>query len=181
MDKQTKEQLILSLLNENFEEGFHMLYVEFYGSMSRLALRYVDNIYVDDLIHDIFIKIWEKKIQISNYNVLKSYLYSSVYNKCIDLIRKNRTINKYQSTLTEQDFCNDVIEEDLLSLLLDGVETLPEQYRKVITMTLDGENIAEIAKQLNVSIDAVKAYKRRGKELLRKSLKEFSFIISLFL
>lgn len=181
MNRKDKEELILSELKSNFDNGFHLLFVEFYNPMRRFALKYVEDIYIEDIIQDVFMKIWERKVKISNFNQLKSYLYSSVYNKCIDLIRKNSSKLKYEGTLCDNDLCDNVLEVDLLSLLLDCIETLPEHYKEVINLSLKGETIEDIAVKMNTTPAAVKSYKQRAKTIMKNKLGSLSFIVSLFI
>lgn len=181
MNKQEREELILSELKSNFDNGFHLLFVEFYNPMHRFAQKYVDDIYIEDIIQDVFMKIWERKVTITNFNALKSYLYSSVYNQCIDLIRKNSSKRKYEETIHHDDLYENVLEVDLLSLLLNSVDKLPEHYKEVINLSLEGESIEKIASKMNMTIDAVKQYKKRAKIMMKKELGNMSSIIALFI
>ena len=63
-----------------------------------------------------------------------------------------------------------MLDVEVYTLLYAAISELPSKYRTVIEMSLNGHHLEEIAKAMGTTVDAVKAYKKRGKELLRKKL-----------
>ena len=168
---------IIEYLKTNFETGFQMLFIEYYKPMTRAALRMVSEQYAEDVVQDIFLYIWNNKVIFKNELSIKSYLYSSVYNKCISQIRKQKTENKYTKNIESQYFYQSVLDEDVYSILLKEVSKLPENYRVAVELTLEGSSNQEIANQLNVSEDAVKSYKKRAKTILKEKMSNISYFL----
>ena len=79
-------------------------------------------------------------------------------------------------------FYNTVLEEEIFIRLQQAIDELPEKYRKVINLSLEGLSDKEVALRLGISIDAVKQQKKRGKEQLKEKLNHpFLFLLINFL
>lgn len=63
-----------------------------------------------------------------------------------------------------------MLDVEVYTLLYRAISELPDNYKKVINYSLDGYHIDEIAEQMHTTVDAVKAYKKRAKEQLRKKM-----------
>ena len=172
-----KNKVMLDMLESNFELGFNMLFMEFHKPMTRVASRIIDERFVEDIVQDIFLSLWNSKLTFNNIISLKSYLFSAVNNKCLKEIRKNKVHQKYQVNFDAQVFHHILMDEEIYSLLMSAIEKLPINYKDVINLTLDGESIASIAKKMQTTEDSVKAYKRRAKKMLKLSLDKFSYLI----
>ena len=72
---------------------FKLLYLENAPRLIFYASKYVDSDTAEDLVHDIFIKIWQKKEIYSVEEGLKTYLFRSVQNACLDYL-KHKSIEK---------------------------------------------------------------------------------------
>ena len=74
-------------------DKFKLLYLENAPRLIFYASKYVDSDTAEDLVHDIFIKIWQKKEIYSVEEGLKTYLFRSVQNACLDYL-KHKSIEK---------------------------------------------------------------------------------------
>ena len=68
-------------------DKFKLLYLENAPRLIFYASKYVDSDTAEDLVHDIFIKIWQKKEIYSVEEGLKTYLFRSVQNACLDYLK----------------------------------------------------------------------------------------------
>jgi len=50
---------------------------------------------VDDIVQEVFVKIWESRNKLEDYKLLNSYIFTIAYNSSIDLIRKRISNSKY--------------------------------------------------------------------------------------
>ena len=126
-----------------------------------------------DIVQDTFFKLWnapQKFVQITD---LRFYLYRSVQNQCLNYIRDRKVEENYRNEtelVSEDFFYNVLLEEELFIRLRGAINELPEKYKEVISLNLEGLSDKEIALHLGISIDAVKQQKKRGKERLREKL-----------
>ncbi len=77
-------------------------------------------------------------------------------------------------------FLQQLIEEEVYIALKKAVDNLPLKIRKVYYGVLAGKSNIEIAAGLEISEEAVKAYRKRGKKILRLYLNDFRSLMLLF-
>lgn len=133
--------------------------------------------FAEDIVQDTFLTIWNNKQSFDNILSLKSYLYTSVQNKCLNIIRTNQQFEKYkveQSAALDEEY---ILDEEVISQLYQSIELLPDHYKEVMLKSMEGESIAKIALSMDTTEDAIKAYKRRAKQILKKELGDKAFIL----
>lgn len=164
-----------------FEELFNQLY----PSMCVVAREYVkDDGIAEDIAQEAFIKLWNAKDQYDNINSLKSFLYVMVKNLSLNHLKRDKLGNKYTDSLHKEDFLhfnNTVIEEETYRILQQAIEALPKQSSKVMMLSLKGLQNQEIAERLDVSVNTVKTLKYNALKTLKTSLKDYYFLLLLFL
>ena len=117
--------------------------------------------------------LWSTPQKFLHTTDLRFYLYRSVQNGCLNYIRNKKVEEGYRNKaemVTEDFFYNVLLEEEIFIRLRKAVDELPEKYRVVINLNLDGLSDKEIAERLGITLDAVKQQKKRGKERLREHL-----------
>ena len=153
-------------------DKFKLLYLENAPRLIFYASKYVDSDTAEDLVHDIFIKIWQKKEIYSVEEGLKTYLFRSVQNACLDYL-KHKSIEKTYADevarrlkIEEIDYYNRLDAAELEKERLDSV------YRDV-----DGKNSVEIAGMLNISQRTVEAQLYKGLKIIRNVLVLLALIL----
>ena len=155
------------------EKAFKVLYEEFFHALLAVACKYVEVETAKDIVQDTFFKLWstpEKFVQITD---LRFYVYRSVQNQCLNYLRDRKVEENYRNEtemVSEDFFYNVLLEEEVFIRLRGAINELPEKYRDVINLNLEGLSDKEIALHLGISLDAVKQQKKRGKEQLREKL-----------
>ena len=111
-------------------KAFETLFKEFYPSMCAIAIRFVsDKDVAQDIVQEVFIKLWEKRTSYEEIPNLKTFLYVSIKNLCFNYLRdKKETIDEGHRL-------------KMLELAIDGIEGLEietiELERKGISYTYD--------------------------------------------
>ena len=184
MDRE-KEKIWLEQLSKGDDHAYKELFDQLFYSLSSFAAKYLENHEnAEDVVQDVFFEFWLKKITFDTFISLKTYFYRSVRNRCLDILKHQKVQSRYFSehALKEQTefFLPQVLEEEVYVLLKEAIDSLPEQIRKVYDLTLLGHPNQEIAELLDITLDAVKSRKKRGKQLLQATLKNmFSFLAPL--
>ena len=99
----------------------------------------------EDIVQEIFYKLYEERQIFHNILTLQSYLYSSVKNSCLNYIRdeKRRKLREsyYCDEIYNNDttFINDVIENEVYRELYQLLDELPPQCRVIFERVLQGE------------------------------------------
>jgi RNA polymerase sigma-70 factor (family 1) len=133
----------------------------------------------EDIVQDVFIKLWENRYNIKECESLKPYLYTLAKNLAINYMRHQNIVIKYQQEQIRRDSqqysSNPHIElehKELSEKVLKEIEKLPEQQRIVFMMSrLEQMSYREIAEALNISIKTVEVHIGRALKSLVRTLK----------
>ncbi len=163
--------------NKSFE--FKELYRDFFASQLLFARRILNNSHnAEDIVQEVFLRLWKSEPQFPNEISLKAYLYLSTRNGCIDLIRKSRLNTENIDNLPDiEQEANMVLKEEAFRLLDKAIESLAPQSRRVIKLAMEGKSINETAEILGVSVNTVKTLKMRSYKILRESFGEILLIL----
>ena len=165
--------LLAKRITERDEEAFKILYEEFFHALLSVACKYVGIEEARDIVQDTFFKLWSAPHKFMHIHDLRFYLYRTVQNQCLNYIRDKKVEDSYRSkteVTTEDYFYNALLEEEIFIRLRQAIDELPEKYRNVINLNLEGLSDKKIAEKLEITIDAVKQQKKRGKEQLKGKL-----------
>lgn len=132
----------------------------------------------EDIVQNVFMRIWKQRHKLKDDFVVKSYLYKSVYNEFIDQYRKHKTVltleKKYidaLSTIVEEEDENSL--ERLINLVKKEIENLPPKCKQTFLLSKqEGLTNIEISEHLNVSIKSVEAHITKGFSILRQKVGE---------
>ncbi|MDO7744685.1 MAG: RNA polymerase sigma-70 factor [Pedobacter sp.] len=164
---------LLRLIDNNDKEEFTAFYSENFQKLILVSDKYVKDIFVaEEIVQDIFLKIWEDKDLLSTVNAIKSYLHRSVVNTSINYINRQKNIEQHHlkiaAHLTDEDI--DLIDEqnELIALLYNEIDLLPEKCQKVFKMSrLEGLKYRDIALELSISEKTVENHMGNALRILR--------------
>ena len=178
-------------LTESIKKGdpksFEFLFKSYYSNLCKYARNIVHNeTLAEDLVMDIFTRIWEAPDKFVISASISGYLYQSVHNHCINyLTRKHKQFSELNTETIEK--LNILIPPDLTSDPLTGmhiaelsnrieesIELLPMECRRIFIMSRTEElSHKEIADKLGISQNTVKVQIYRALQKLHVLLKEF--------
>lgn len=139
----------------------------------------------ESLVQEAFVALWENRLEFPNELALRAYLYSIVRNKALNLLKHQKVEQTYINRILEEKeaefyHMKSVIQEEVRRLVMEAVDSLPEQSRKVCLLNLEGLNNQEIAEQLGISLNTVKFHKKNAYQMLREQLKEHFCLLFFF-
>lgn len=154
------------------------IYIEYAPALVRFAKKFGSTEEAKDLVHDLFIKLWDKQIFFLPEDEVKRILYVSLRNLCINHIKKLASQKRldpciFQLQLEELHFYDSKEDKQLyenqIQIIMNKIEELPEQSKKIFKMSyIEGMKASEIATQLNISIRTVENHLYRSLTYLRK-------------
>ena len=157
------------------------LFRTYYRPLCLYALHYLgDPDAVEDVVQESFLALWRQETPVTS---VKSWLYSAVRNRSIDMLRR---AGRKESLPSDQDgFISDDEAEERSALearLWTAVDSLSEMRRKCLLLAKrDGLSYKEIADELNLSEHTVRNHISRALETLREGGPQMlDFIFSLF-
>ncbi len=169
------------------EAEFEKLFREFYPFLCAFARKYVaDESDCKDIVHNVFLNLWQKRKTLDLSESLKSYLFKSVYNRCLNHIRDQKKILhkdlEYEpQALTKYAESNDYLEEnELVIRIKEAIDNLPEKCRKIFILNrFEEKKYSEIAKIEGVSVKAIEAQMSKALRILREQL--IDYLVLLFI
>lgn len=173
-------------MDVNSEQSFREVFGAFYVPLVHYANTFVHNSDdAEDIVQEVFVAVWERTDAMISENSLKSYLYRSVKNRCLNFLRdssvKKRKLDEFQEE-TEAlglDIHHEIIREEVYQQLLATFDTLPPQCKKIYQLSLSGMKASEIAAELNLSVETVKTQKKRAKSLLVQRFGKLGYLLLL--
>ena len=150
-----------------------------------------------DMTQETFLKFYttltKNNVQWENDNALAGWLCKVATNRCVDELRKRRAVVVSIDEMTEakgdgilDDTANkndnqiyspeqSVISMETLEYLQKGIDTLTEEQKAAIMLRdVRGYSYEEVAEMTNSSIGTVKSRIFRGREQLKKFLREYT-------
>jgi len=171
----------ISLLNK---VSFEDLFKTYFKPLTAFAFKFVNDIdEAKSIVHDVFVKLWEKRDDIDMSKSLKSYLYTSVNNRSLNYIRDHKKFNKNEGVLENQDDLNPNIEDELAGADVQKridmtLNSLNPKVKRIFELSrYEGMKYKEIAEEMNLSVKTVETHMSTALKALRKNLKEFLTVI----
>ena len=183
---ENNEFLLLELQNGQ-ERAFDFVFRKYYKSLCAQANSYVKDLdKAQSLVQDCFVKLWNNRNELDKVNRLAPYLTLMVRNRCIDHLRKEKSIESlnHSEHMEESDIHteNTVNFHEFEERLIVALAALPERSRMAFEYSrFEGLSYNEIAERMDITPKAVERLISRALKSLRKNLKEFlPVIITLF-
>lgn len=173
---------LADLLKEEDEAAFSEIYKRYADNLTGFASSKLYSLEDPrDVIHDVFVKLWEERKQLKVDRNLEAYLFTLTRYRIIDKIRKNITREdyaemvlalriSYQSEIEQQIAAREIKQH------IDGaLEKLSPRVREIYLLSReDNLSVAEIAGKLQLSEQTVKNQLTFALKHLRGSLATMS-------
>lgn len=147
----------------------------------------------EEVVQDVFIKVWENREFLQIEKSIKSYLYRSVYNLSVNALRNNKKLNNFVEIDSNcidfksyDNADNDILLNELEFRLFETINSFPEKQKNVfILRRFDGLSHKQISAELNMSERMVEKYVSKSLVALRNELIEYKkpivhYFISIF-
>lgn len=169
---------IVQEIREGNEESFRKVFHAYYESLCHYAytlLRDMDE--AEDVVQSMFVKIWEKRHTLVITHTMKSYLYKSIYHQCVNQFDHRAVRTKFQerSQIEKSSAVQhpEVFPNELEERMAAAIQSLPKQCRTIFMMSRYQEmKYAEIAKELDISINTIENQISKALRVLRAHFKD---------
>lgn len=163
--------------------------VSFYqNKVYQICYRMIGNAHeAEDLAQEAFVRAYTNIHSFDEKRKFSTWIYRIATNLSIDRIRKKKPdyyldaelqgadgLNMYSQLSNDDPLPHEEVETlELQAYLQKQIESLPEKYRSVITLRyVDDLSLQEISEVLDMPIGTVKTRIHRGREALRKKLRD---------
>jgi RNA polymerase sigma-70 factor (ECF subfamily) len=161
--------------------SFEVLFRQYYQMLCSYAFRFVnDTDTAEEIVQDLFYKLWEKRDELQINTSVKSYLFSAVHNRCLKYIEHRNVETKYKNyyLLHESEIDNETQNasdiQELQGIIDKTLDSLPDKCSRVFKLSrFEGLKYHEIAEKLSISVKTVEANMGKALKMLRKNLKNY--------
>jgi RNA polymerase sigma-70 factor (ECF subfamily) len=167
---------LIGRLKADDEAALTMIYRRYWQSLFKAAYNILkDRQACEDIIQELFIKLWDCRAEVEISISLKAYLYASVRYGVYRQIRTGSVKSEIFDDLIERLHTpathNSIEHKELLLQINQVIDTLPEKCREVYKLSRE-ECLShkEIALQLNISTKTVENHLTKALRELRGSL-----------
>jgi len=159
---------------------FESLFRSSYVSLVKYAKTLVrDQDTAEEIVQDLFVKLWQEKEKMNIESSLNGYLFRSVHNRCLHYIEHKKIVERHAEEMASgqkgnsEDPSEILHYKDLQDRIARIIERLPERCGKIFCMSrFEGLKYSEIAERLSVSVKTVEASMGKALKEFRKALTE---------
>ncbi|MCG6191020.1 RNA polymerase sigma-70 factor [Maribellus maritimus] len=168
------------------KSGFEILFKKHYSALCAYCYGFVaDYSLSEDIVQEVFSRLWTDKRKIKIDSSVKAYLYSAVRNTALNDIKHQKVKREYEklnnngNNYTERSIEDQVVGEELNAKIQSAINNLPTERRRIFLMSrMDELKYKEIAEKLDISIKTVENQMGKALASLRKDLSgEFPLVL----
>ncbi len=183
------QELLVRLKSDDvlaFDQVYEWYFHKLFSFISKILK---DEQEAEDIVQEIFVKIWESRNKFDDYKSLNSYIFTVAYHNSISIIRKRMVDQKYLEYLRNSSAIHsapDSISElefyELNSQVQKLIDRLPERQKQVFLLHREkGLSYPEIAEQLGISKNTVGVHMVKALKYLRQNIDQSLLVNLLFM
>ncbi|MCI9843577.1 RNA polymerase sigma factor [Flavobacterium pectinovorum] len=164
-------------LSKGSELAFTILYDKYKNVVYSTALKITKStILAEEVVQDVFLKIWQKKENLIDIENFENYLFISGRNHIFNMIKKIARETALRNKIGYDDFsyttADTSLEDEQYNRILNQIiEQLPPQQQKVFRMArIEGYTHQEIAEQLQISTFTIKRHMNEALKFIKFQL-----------
>lgn len=181
--------LVRSIRNGD-TQSLELIFRRLCPALCAFAQKYLHDVNdAEEVVQDIFYAVWKNRDRLDENQSLKSYLFTAVKNRCLNLLDKRKTHSQQaellwflyaQDATTGTNAYHALLAQDLERDLNAALAHLPKECKKIFELSrFEGLKYQEIAQRLNISIKTVETQMSRALSRLRLELREHITILIL--
>ncbi len=159
-------------------KSYNALFKSLYPQLCVFAYKYLNNVEASqDIVQEVFIKVWEDKTTFENEDHTTGYFYKAVRNKCLNHLKSKQHLlterygqENMETYETEEFLMSEAVVIETTVIIENAIRTLPDKAGQVIRLSIKDYTNEEIAKALSISVNTVKDHKKVAYRKLRKLL-----------
>lgn len=164
------------------ERALEQVFRSYYSGMCAFVRRFVHAPDIsEELVQDVFFKLWTKRETLSEIDALRTYLFRAARNTALNHLRRRKLETAWeeqeaargeQATLGATD--DEAATDEVTRAVNEAVGRLPMRCREIFLMSRQGGlTYSEIATRLGISVKTVETQMGRALKSLRASLANF--------
>lgn len=180
----TSGMVLTARIKGGDHEAFEILFRKYYKGLVVFADNFIlDRDAAEEIVQSFFMKLWEKRHRLDPSQPLKSYLFTSIKNRCLNHLKRKNVVKESIDRIREASESHLLFDENLYhetelrTRIEECVDALPDRCREVFLLSRRSNlKNEEIADQLNLSKRTVEKHISNALQLLRRHLTEYSHV-----
>ena len=178
-DRTYSDDMLLAALRLDSHGAFLRIFRLYYPDLVLFCGRYIADPHAcEDIVQDVFVKIWEERRRMTLRGSLRSYLAALVHNRAIDELRRHKAKDRYISSLQLQILSltpeEHLFYSDLDRALARAIDRLSPPLRETLALSMERHlSYPQIAVALGLSVRAVEARMAKALAFIRENLKNY--------
>lgn len=172
------EKELLAMVATGNRQAFTQLYTTHLNNLYRYIFLFTKSKEeTEEILQEIFIKIWENRERLPEIDSLKNYLFRFAKNKLLDKIRhlqiRQRVLSEIKRTkdISETTTSDQCTYREYYRLVQQAIEKLPPKRKLIFRLNIEnGLSQDEIAMQLNISKSVVQKQVYSASNFVREYL-----------
>jgi len=167
-------------LSKDREQEFEIVFKKYFKGLHAYACTILhDEVMAEEMVQNVFCRLWEKTEQIEIRESVSGYLYRSVYHESLNYIKHLKVRDAYQTYAVSQmentnNTSHNIELRELEERLDRALKELPEKCRTIFQMSRFEElKYQEIADRLELPLKTVENQMGKALRLLRIKLVDF--------
>ena len=170
-------EVITEINHQAIETMFH----NHYTGLCRYAFTILkDQEEAEEVVQQLFIRLWEKRRETNILKDTRAYLYRAVYNQSLNELKRLKR-NAMHTEVTEDlmvkadgGTSDGIMSRELEVRIETAIQTLPEKCGEVFRLSrYDEMTYKEIAEKLEISVKTVENQMGKALRLMRQELKDY--------
>lgn len=176
----TQKQVPFMELNQQgiSEKVFEEMYKAHFRALHAYANSILeDREQAEEMVQQVFLKLWEKKAQLEINSSLQAYLYRSVYNESINFLKHEKvkrahvSFVKHTTNEASNNHHKNIDTKELEEKIRVALHKLPEQCRTIFQLSRHEElKYKEIAERLQLSVKTIENQMGKALKIMRTEL-----------
>lgn len=172
------------MLQLNPEQVIKKLFDEIFHPLVLSSFRYVNDYdQAEDIVQDVFVKVWQNFDEVSQVEDLKGYLYKAVRNSSLNFLKHIKVRQKFISDSEVLNSSAEKSHEDTLAeretniRVNQAVNKLPDNWRDAFVLSKYNQlKYHEIAEEMRISQKTVEKYISKSLKFLRLELSDLLIV-----
>ena len=174
------EKILVAALKQSDRSAVDAIFLKYHALLCRVAFRILGDVEESkDVVQEVFIKLWQNRVELNIQFSLEAYLRRAVINTALNRLESKRRVSTDSLDVTGLAQHEPVVHQQTeyaeLSAQVDrAVNNLPPRTKAVFTLIRFEEmSYKEVADALEISTKAVEKEMMKALRLLRNLLREY--------
>ena len=181
-DRQAWDAELVRRIRAGDERALEAVFKAHYAGMASFVQRFVrSQDLAEELVQDVFLKLWAKREQLAEIETFRTYLFRAARNTALNYLRRAKLERRWREEQGTDDdpptsyaADEETVEQELAVAVREAINRLPPRCREIFLLSRDGGlTYAEIARSLDISVKTVETQMGRALKALRASLHHF--------